>query len=295
MSIEVVVPNRILQLGRFTITIATGAGPRILGFSRHGGSNPFASLPDDRLFGGGNTFDLLGGHRLWVAPEDPSVTYRSDSNPVTIEVGRTVVSVVGASDPDGLVKSIQLVDEGEFLRVRHTVTNGSSEPVSIAAWAITQFAIGGIAYLPQHRVPVDPDSVLPNRTLVVWPYTTLGEPELAFSDRLISVSASTRTEATKIGITNRAGWLAYALEDELFVKWAEPVSASDRTVDWGATAQCFRNARFLELETLGPFVTAEPGLDVTHDEWWTLSPADGRSIDEQIDALRAPPELAGLG
>ena len=48
--------------------------------------NALADLPDATLdCPGSGPFRLLGGHRLWAAPEDPRVTYRPDDHPVEVE------------------------------------------------------------------------------------------------------------------------------------------------------------------------------------------------------------------
>jgi hypothetical protein len=55
----------------------------------------------------------------------------------------------------------------------------------------------------------------------------------------------------------------------LFVKYAayDPDAAY---LDLGASSQIYCNAKFLELETLGPKVTLRPGESARHVETWRI-------------------------
>jgi len=78
-----------------------------------------------------------------------------------------------------------------------------------------------------------------------------------------------REGALKIGFPNPAGWLAYAVDDTLFVKRAAYQPDADY-FDRGSSSECYCNPRFLELETLGPRTVLAPGQSITHCEAWAL-------------------------
>lgn len=282
-----------IGLGPVSLTLAVNAGPRVLAYARDGGPNLFASLPDDVIEHPAiGTYRFLGGHRLWRAPEVPAVSYASDDQPVTITETDAGVEIVAPSDGDGVVKAIALSQHGEFTVVDHELRNEGWTPVRSAPWAITQLAPGGTAYLPQRREPVDDDGVLPNRHLVLWPYTDLSSPEITVHQEVVTVEGSDRPAKGKIGISNRRGWIAYAHGSELFVKWSALHRDGDVYVDFGASIQCYRDERFLETETLGPLVTLQPGKRAVHREVWLLREVPDGALGETLESL--PVVLEGL-
>ena len=259
------------RIGAYAFDIPTGVGPRILAFRRVGEESPFADLPgaviDHPDVG---RFRFHGGHRLWRAPEVPAITYHPDDVPVEVIGGDGHVEVADRGDLDGLVRRIVLTPEDDRVLVTHTFANTVPRPIELAPWAITQLRIGGTAFLPIDAGTADPDGVLPNRTLVLWPYTDLSSPDVAFSADRVAITASDRRTPLKLGTRNTRGWLAYRFGDQLFVKWAPVHDDALRYVDHGATVQCYRDHRFIELETLGPLVSLEPGDVLTHTEVWAI-------------------------
>ncbi len=283
------------DLGPVVVTVVLDAGPRVLGYSRHNGPQVFADLPGDEIpRRDGPPFEFIGGHRLWRAPEVPAVTYRPDGAPVAIDRDGDVVHIGGAADDDGIVKAIALWQHGTVTVVDHTILNGGDRPIRCAPWAITQLAPGGTAVLPQPSGPADPDGVLPNRTIVLWPYTDPSSPEIGIRPDEVSIYATGAMARTKVGQPNRRGWTAYHLDDEVFVKWSPLHDDSLDYADLGASVECYRDHRFLELESLGPLTDLEPGGSIQHREAWTLIPLDGGPRDEVLASLpERPAELIG--
>lgn len=283
-----------IDLGAVTLTVAVDAGPRILGYARPGGPQLFADLPDTMivhpLIG---EYRFLGGHRLWRAPEDPAVTYLRDDHGVAIRTLDAGVELSGPPDPDGVSKQLVVRQSGAATIVDHVLRNDGAASVVVAPWAITQLAPGGTAFLPQPIGNADPDGVLPNRHLVLWPYADPGAPEVTMRQDLIEVFASDRPSRFKAGWPNRRGWLCYELDGELFVKWARRHDDQLAFTDLGASAECYRDERFLELETLGPLATLAPGGEARHREVWTLIDLGDASASNVIAALPVePPEMA---
>jgi hypothetical protein len=234
-------------------------------------------------------FTFVGGHRLWRAPEAPAVTYVPDHGDMVVRELEDGLSVSGLPDPDGIRKTIALYQRDRLTVVDHTLRNEGGRPVRCAAWAITQMAPGGLAVLPQSLDPVDADGVLPNRSIVFWPYTDPSAPEIDLRSSEVRVLASVRPAKAKLGVPNQRGWLAYALDGELFVKWS-PLHRSDRAyADLNASVQCYRDHRFLELETLGPLEDLEPGDELHHREIWTLIPIEEEPLEALLAALPADP------
>jgi hypothetical protein len=103
----------------------------------------------------------------------------------------------------------------------------------------------------------------------------------------------------KIGVENRRGWLAYWRSGEVFVKWSRTHRDDADYLDRGASAQVYRNDRFIELETLSPLTVLAPGERIEHREVWRLHRASGESVSgltealERIEGEGPPPELEG--
>jgi hypothetical protein len=248
-------------------------------------------LPDDTVeCPGVGQFSFRGGHRLWYAPEDPRRTYLPDDDPLTVEEiedGLRVTQPVEAST--GIQKSVTVTLPGSDARVvvDHTLHNRGRSAVELAPWAITQLKPGGVAVLPQATAPADEYGVLPNRHIALWPYTQIGSPHITWGDRYLLVEAAMQDGALKIGFPNPVGWLAYAVDDTLFVKSVE--YWPDATYfDGGSSSECYCNPRFLELETLGPRTKLAPGESVSHRETWAVRP------DLSIQDLTALGQLSGL-
>ncbi len=280
-----------VRLGAFEAEVVTNAGPRILGYRRVGESSPFARLPNDGIdHPASGRYRFLGGHRLWRAPEDPAVTYEPDDADVDVSESSDGFEIVGGPDSDGIVKHLTVTIRGEYTVVDHSLENRGREQRLAAPWAITQLSPGGTAYLPTTADPVDPEALLPNRSLVLWPYTDLTAPELTFHDTFITIHASDREAKLKLGLANRRGWLAYHFGNSLFVKWAHAHRDEAYYVDLGASAQCYRDHRFLELETVGSRASLAKRERVTHREVWTIIDLGDRHVHDVIRDLPIEPD-----
>ena len=280
-----------IPLGSFEISVAIDAGPRILGYRRKGGVSPFAELPDASIaLGDGRKYRFLGGHRLWRAPETPLVTYEPDHHPIDLDDGGAAIEISGPRDRNGIAKRITVTQRGDYTIVDHALENRGDDVVLTAPWAITQLRPGGFAYLPTSAPPVDSDGVLPNRSIVLWPYTDLSAPEIQFTPSAVMIHASQRQVKMKLGMANRSGWLAYHIGDDLFVKWSHLHLDEGFYVDLGASIQCYRDGRFLELETLGSRAQLTRGERITHREVWTITPLGGRPPDETLSRLPVAPD-----
>ena len=98
----------------------------------------------------------------------------------------------------------------------------------------------------------------------------MSDPRWTWGDRFILLrqdpAVGTRQ---KVGVQNEYGWAAYAVDEQLFVKkiaWNNGAI----TPDYSSNFEIFTNEKFLEVETLGPTCTLEPGSWVAHQETWEL-------------------------
>lgn len=262
-----------IEVGRIQLWVTVSAGPRVLGLSLVGGENLMAVIPGVRLaYPGGEWLDLIGGHRLWVAPEVPETTYIPDRAAVGWDhEGDTVRFVQAVEARTGIQKSMVIRADNDTggVTLYHRLTNSGEVERTLAPWAITQMRLGGIAVLPLTREPGDEHGLLPNRHVVLWPYTELTSPFLKFTDRAVVVRAGLTEGAVKVGVPNPEGWLGYALGEDLFIKRAVYQPGAEY-LDRGASSQVYCNHQFVELETLGPVARLGPGESVEHQESWKV-------------------------
>lgn len=263
-------PMTALTRGDLTVEFAE-TGPRVTGLRFRGGVNLFAELPGIVIERpDGPPFRFLGGHRLWRAPEIPEVTYLPDDGPVTLVEGANTVSARGVTDPRGVMREIEAtITAAGAVIVDHRIVNMGRWPIEAAAWAITQFPPEGAAVLPIVGASGGDDEYQANRSIVLWPYTNPGAPGLNWSSEAVVIEGSDGPKQ-KIGTENRAGWVAYHHGEFLFAKWAPLHEAAQPYSDRGASIQVYRDQRFIELETLGPFRTVDPGAAIGHREIWRV-------------------------
>ena len=288
-----------LANGEIELAITTSVGPRVIRLARPGGPNVFVELPNAVLeCPGGGTFHLRGGHRLWVAPEVPPTTYLPDDEPVILQTGTDTISATTPAGDSEVERTIRVsLGTAGSIVVDHVVENRGDRSLSAAAWAITQLPPDGIAVLPQATETADPWGVQPNRSVVLWPYTDPGAPGVEWTAASALIRGVEDPQPFKIGVENRRGWLAHWRSGELFVKWSRPHRDDADYLDRGASAQVYRNDRFIELETLSPLTVLAPGERIEHREVWRLHRASVESVSDLTEMLAGmeaegpPPEL----
>jgi len=128
---------------------------------------------------------------------------------------------------------------------------------------------GGEGIFPLAAPAADHYGVLPNRQLALWPYSDLIGSRIKLGKKLIRFQATMTAGAFKLGFPNPSGWLAYLIGNTLFVKYA-PYQDEASYYDYGSSSECYCNERFLELESLGPRVSLQPGRSTKHVEIWKL-------------------------
>ncbi len=165
---------------------------------------------------------------------------------------------------------IELGGNRPLVRLIHTITNTSDQPVDLAPWVITMFRQGGTVILPQPVGNTDPHGLLHNRLLALWPYTRINDPRLQLHDDFILLQAQPDLPPFKLGYYNTAGWLAYWVNGILFRKSFDLHPAGTAYPDGGCNAETYCNDRFVELESLGPLVKLGPGASTQFTETWEL-------------------------
>ena len=254
------VENEFLRVDYLTTT-----GPRIIGLHAKGvEGNLFAETPDSHWPTPHGEYYLRGGHRLWIAPENPFYTHPEDQ--VTVCTEKDTVILRSGIDVTGLEKEISFRLEENRVRLGHRVTWHGNEPVKLAPWAITQLRLGGMAILPQ----ANSDGLQPNRNIVFWPYSKVNDERLTLHDDLLLIDAHAAEQAFKIGNNNVHGWIACLIGKALFVKRFSVEDMRDYP-DLGCNVEVYVKDVCIELETLGPLAILKPKESVTHTEIWEVA------------------------
>jgi hypothetical protein len=268
-------PIAVLENAQIRLEYLTTAGPRIVGLSYHGSPNMLADVYDIVLKPPYEAYSMLGGHRLWISPESPENSYVPDKTGLSVQKIPQGVILSGASETStGIRKSIriELDPAAALVRLVHSIVNESSSPVTYAPWAITQFCQGGTVLLPQPTENSDAYGLLPNRLLVLWPYTSINDARLALRDDFILVRADAALPPMKLGYANRAGWVAYWRDGSLFRKSFDLLTGVTYP-DGGCNSEVYCGDRFVELESLGVLGALAPGQTVQHTETWEFFPS----------------------
>lgn len=265
-----------VELGPYRLGIANDFGPRIVSLRRDGGSELLAQLDPSRVIEyPDGIYRFHGGHRLWASPEIPEITYANDDHACKVSVEADTATITAPTDGAGLSKTIVIGRDGDDLSVEHTIT-GASRSDQVAAWAITQFPLGGTAFLPIEGGDTGPR---PNRKVVLWPYTELDDPRLRFGEAVVIVEARDGPPL-KIGVGPSPQRLGYLRKGWLFVKqtMSPPRGAAP---DFGALSQVYLGQGFCELEGVGELVaTGEHPATMT--ERWSVVRCDDETQALQL-------------
>jgi hypothetical protein len=260
-------PTRRIETAHCWIECLSEGGPRIVGFGLAGGPNVFAETPDSRWDMGYGTFELVGGHRLWFAPESPECSF-PDATGLEVAPLEGGVSLTGAvQTPTALRKSMEvtLSAGSAAVHVRHVIRNEGPRTLDLAAWAITQLRLGGTARV---ELPGPSHGSTPTQLVVLWPYTSWSEERLSIRDGELSV-AGKAGEPMKVGCLNYTGRVVYEHDEFRFTKTYDPALTSPHT-DLGCNLEIYVDRGTIEVESLGPLVRLAPGNVVSWDEGWEL-------------------------
>lgn len=249
------------SLGPYQLEVAVDFGPRIVGLRRDG-AQVLAVLGDDVALAtpGRRAYLFRGGHRLWASPEIPEVTYAPDDHRCAIAAGGETLVVSAPPDDAGIAKRIEVSLDGTELVVEHTITGPPG--TSAAAWGITQLPLGGTAML---SIAGGATAPRPDRSLVLWPYTSMSDPRLSFEEGVVSIEAG-EGDQIKVGFGPGPRKMGYWRDGDLFTK---VVPAAPDVPDRGAVAQVYVGQGFCELEGVG-MLTELGGGPATLVERWSL-------------------------
>jgi len=268
-------PTRSISNKYFSLDVLAAAGPRIVRLIPAGTNlNLMAEVPSAFWDSPHGRFYPLGGHRLWAGPEIPEITYAPDHKSAVLQEISDGFCIAHEDHFDSfeLLKELTLkIDPlSPHVTLTHRLKNLGQQPLRVLPWAITQFRMGGKAHLPLSKVPADALQLLPNRNLVLWPYSRLEDNRFCLNNTCVEIDAIPDAEALKVGIYSPEGWAAIEfLEGWVLVKRFK-VLPPEQHGDFNTNLQCYVRDNFIELETLGQLTTLQPQEEILHVEEWEL-------------------------
>jgi hypothetical protein len=293
--------NLKLSNGTVELILTLDVGPRVISYRLVDGKNVFKEYAEQLGKTGESDWQIRGGHRLWVGPEDLTRTYAADNGAVRYQElpsGSPGVRLIPATETEyGIQKEIDLAlpPQGSAVSVVHRITNVGDRPTDLAPWALTVMAPGGVEIIPlppKHPHPGPPKNArspkdyAPDLFLSVWPFTDFKDPRWNFGSRYITLRHDAARGPTKLGVAHRMGWIGYLNGGTLFVK-RFGYQDGQHYPDHGCNFETFSNEDMQEVESLGPIVHLGPGEKTELSEKWELIPnvpdfKDEAEIDQNI-------------
>lgn len=250
--------------------VTADVGPRVIRYVFPDRENELCEVTSDLGRTGGNEWRMYGGHRLWHSPESKPRTYQPDNTPVQWEqILNGIRATQDVESLTGIMKEIEVTlnPEGTRVTLLHRLKNLGTWAVKLSIWSVTALAPGGLEVVP---ITSRDTGLLPNRTVSLWPYTRMNDPRITWlSDYLLIRQVPSIADPLKIGVMNEQGWAAYFNNGNMFVKYYTHMI--DHTYpDLGVSYETYVNDFMIEMETLSPLRTLEPGTSAEHREEWEL-------------------------
>lgn len=260
------------------LIVTLDCGPRIIFFGSDLKHNVlFEDLNDyfnmksnafKKIFGKKAIWHIYGGHRLWTTPET-LYTYEPDNDKIIFKEinGNTFEFTQPPKKINKLQFILRIAIVSNRILIEHIIINLSKNIKNLAPWSVTTLAANGTAAFKTNQ---NDTGFLPNRKLVLWPYTRLNDPRLFFDKKYISLKMNPKIKnPLKIGVDNECGKASYYLKP--FLLTIESKYLINGTYpDKGSSFEFYTNEHFLEIETLGLITKLKPNDKIIHCERWTL-------------------------
>ncbi|MGC3989347.1 MAG: hypothetical protein QM796_06645 [Chthoniobacteraceae bacterium] len=168
--------------------------------------------------------------------------------------------------------------------------------MEIATWGLTVMEPGGLEIIPLPPLGEHPRDLLPNKLMVIWPYTDLSDPRWRFGSQLITLRQTADGVPAKLGLAHKEKWIAYLVNGSLFIKVIDYLEGA-AYADGGCNFETFTNQEMIEVEALGPLRKLAAGESTSHTERWYLLGDVGQPHSlKEVELLEwLKPLLASVG
>ena len=265
--------------GIIELLVTVDFGPRVIHFSLAGKKNMLyqdvnrstlgekQEVYDDHLI-------LYGGHRLWISPEVIPRCYHPDNSPVewkaSDNTARFTAPVEALNNIQKIIE-ITMIEDEPAVQVDHIIKNTGAWDIEFAHWCLTMLDKGGKEIIP---MPKRKTGLLANRNITLWDYSEMNDERVYWGKDFITLTQNpNKANPFKLGLNNEDGWVAYFNNDQVFIKYFDPI-IEGYYPDNGCTFESYTNALFLECESLSEFVQLEPGEESSFTEEWELYEAN---------------------
>jgi hypothetical protein len=254
------------------LEIVKDIGPRILSFGFLGEENLFFHDIENQItkdvshiYGKGKKWHIYGGHRLWLSPES-DLTYYPDNLPVDIQ---KIPNGAIIKSPKQDINEVELSVKVEFIadsqvKITHTAKNkGHKKRFSL--WGLTVLKSG---YTMRLKIDEKKEGLLPNRNIVLWPYTDIHDKRLELTNSEIVIKSDKRvSQPLKIGTYNDNIKAVYEMGEYVFEKC---FLGQGEYPDFQCNFECYTNDKIFEIESLSPI--KEIAENETFEFWeiWKL-------------------------
>lgn len=271
-----------LENDTITLGAAVEFGPRIIYFSLKGMPNIMFEDNERRFTekaGDHGVWVAYGGHRLWCAPEINPETYYPDNEKVEYDFDGKKLTLCPPPTSFGkkFEMSIEMDSSKPVVSFTHRIVNISGAEAEFAPWSITSLTDGGCCIVPLSRKKT---GYLPNRVMSLWDYSDIHDSRLKLDNSMALIKQDAlRSEAFKAGFNVDDGFIAYAVNGQLFAKC---FSEYENVVypDFSCNAEVYTNAMFLECEMLGEMKKYAPGSVAEISEQWCIFEHNDDSLSE---------------
>ncbi len=268
-----------LRTAQLRLVALTAKGPRIAYWGRPGGDNLLLWAPGKYRRG---KWDLMGGHRLWVArpgADEPEEAYSADNRSCAVEVYAHGFTVTAPVDPvhrtqRGFTVTALAADR---ITIEHFIINHSAMLWSGGLWALTCTVPGtGTRY----TIPLGDGSSWDYATMVTFRTWGGGHGGVGFGDEQFQLTDDALVlrsagRENKRMIKADAGIIA--LHDPVRrLLFAKHVAwQPDGQYPLGTNLAFYVGPKnfMVEMESMGPFATLKPGQNLKHTETWVLNEA----------------------
>ncbi len=279
-----------IESGESRMIASADIGPRIVHLSRGNGENLLKLFEEQIGKIGGNEWRLVGGHRVWYAPEDPVMSYIPDNDAVEVEVQSDDAICFKVSLAPEVEKSItmRVATKGLGFEIVNSIKNLGTKCFRTASWGITTFEPGGVGFMSISKASNPSQALCANAQINLWDYTNLGDSAFVWHSDWVEVHQDRAVTKQKIGTFLIEPWLAYRLGDSLIVKtfdFGKESHAACEFPDQGSNVELYFDSYMLELEGLSPWTNLKPGETVSHTEKLQVIAVEQECSSEKVIEL----------
>ena len=259
--------------------VAPAVGGRIIHYSLKGENilfeNPGSegktlANTKDWFWVGGYQCDL--GPELRGIPDHPILWVGPYEGAASKDYTATVTSEPDAALGIQTGKDTLIDAETGHLGITQWMKNVSDKETSFCLWDRTLCKAGGFAFFPLSKKSRFP-AKWSLRNKIDDKYIYDGQNPESPNVKVIDdvLVAKTSGSATKVGGDSDAGWIAYARDRILFVKYF-PYDPKGNYTDGGNSVELYFDQSIAELEPLSPEVKLKSGETYSFPEQWVLIP-----------------------